>query len=140
MWAALEDAADEAGLALDSSPLRTALWHLLTAEPGLRFSLARYRHTRLHPQPSCTHTHVLPAYLRLPAASAPPNPTTTCTSRSEGDLRSATGDHLASVAAAEAAGVRLTATRQLQDAAVGLHDSQLSRFNMSDTQVCAASD
>lgn len=48
----------------------------------------------------------------------------------------AAGDaELATSAAAEAAGVLLSAGRDLQDAAVGLYDSKLSRFSISDTQV-----
>ena len=40
-----------------------------------------------------------------------------------------------SAAAAEAAGVVLLADSQLQDAALGLYDTQQMRFGMSDTQV-----
>ncbi|KAL4856311.1 Purple acid phosphatase 18 [Chlorella vulgaris] len=51
-----------------------------------------------------------------------------------GGRLSAEDEELRSLAAAEAAGVLLSAERDLQSVAVGLYDSQLTRFNMSDTQ------
>lgn len=56
-----------------------------------------------------------------------------------GGRLSAEDEELRSLAAAEAGGVLLSAERDLQSVAVGLYDSQLTRFNMSDTQVGAGS-
>jgi hypothetical protein len=41
LWSSLRPAADEAGVQLAAPALRTALWRLLTVEPGLHFSLPR---------------------------------------------------------------------------------------------------
>lgn len=54
--------------------------------------------------------------------------------RSDGSALARGAEQLASVAAAEAAGVALKACSDLQDAAVGLYDAHLSRFAISDSQ------
>lgn len=72
-----------------------------------------------HPHPPSTPTHHLPH----PACSGH--------AVSGGP---AGGPPLGSAAAAEAAGVVLSAARDLQDAALGLHDSHLTRFSVSEMQ------
>ena len=97
----------------------------------------------MQPLASGTTGHILLPGPRLPGRPLhpppPPQPQPSHARRSARAggrrLRPSADAELASVAAAEAVGVRLAARRELQDAAVGLHDSQLTRFNMSDTQV-----
>lgn len=43
LWGALGGAAEEAGVQL-TAPVRSALWRLLAAEPGLHFTLPRQVH------------------------------------------------------------------------------------------------
>lgn len=86
--------------------------------PGLQAGLAKQHGTRLHGQ------------TRAACAAA----TVVC--RADGRrLQHGADAALASPEAAAAAGVVLAASQELQDAAVGLYDSRLSRFAISDSQV-----
>ncbi|KAL4440566.1 hypothetical protein ABPG75_003567 [Micractinium tetrahymenae] len=98
LWGALGDAAAEAGVRLEAPAVRTALWRLLAAEPGIRAAEPSGRRVSGRGE------------------AAQQNPL------------------LASAEAAEQTGVKLTASQELQDAAVGLQDCQQARFSMSDTQ------
>ena len=185
LWDALAEAAAEAGVDLGSPTVRAALWRRLTTEPGIAAGLP----------PRCAGGPG--AVGQLPAGAGgqlftitgitPPSPRSG--GRAARRLRPGRDAELASPEAAEAAGVALTASQDLQarcsgchwfvdgarpagaqfcpasrmprssarrrqresegqqpqsglsatpfclqDAAVGLYDSQLTRFSISDTQ------
>ncbi|PRW05800.1 hypothetical protein C2E21_9561 [Chlorella sorokiniana] len=114
-------AVEQVALAPDGLPV-AALWGALAeaaAEQGVDLGLSAVRTAlwrRLTSEPGI-------------AAALPPS------GGSQGrHLQPGRDAELDSPEAAELAGVALTACRELQDAAVGLHDSQLTRFAISDSQ------
>lgn len=82
---------------------------------------------------SSAHT----GWMHLPHLTVPPTALPTANRSGSQGRHLAVGidAELASPEVAAAAGVSLSASRHLQDAAVGLYDSQLTRFVISDTQV-----